>query len=70
MASEHAVWCKKCCLRIAPYDVRTVYQGIDYHQPCFLRLVREEADEERKRRAYFRAAETETHNRIPAPIAR
>ena len=63
MASEKPVWCAKCRLRIAPYDVRTVYQRMDYHQPCFLKLVREEADEERTRRALFKAAEKETSNR-------
>ena len=31
------VWCHRCCIRIAPYDLRTVYQGKDYHRDCFLK---------------------------------
>ena len=45
MNREKAEWCAKCSLRIAPYDLRTVYQGVDYHQNCFLKLVREQAEE-------------------------
>jgi len=70
MASDQPVWCAKCRLRIAPYDVRTVYQRTDYHQNCFLKLVHEEADEERSRRAFFRAAEKETSHRAPASMGR
>jgi len=44
MSPNPAVWCAKCNLRIAPYDLLTVYHGTNYHQDCFLRLVREEAD--------------------------
>ena len=55
MDSESAKWCSRCSVRIAPYDKRTVYQGVDYHQTCFLKLVREEADEEKARRAFKRA---------------
>jgi len=49
MDSEKPKWCAKCFLRIAPYDVRTVYQGVDYHQKCFMKLVHEQADEEKGR---------------------
>ena len=70
MASDKPVWCSKCQLRIAPYDARTVYHGTDYHQNCFLKLVREEADEERARRAFFRAAEKETANRTATHASR
>jgi hypothetical protein len=30
-----AVWCSECCHRIAPYDLRTVLNGKDYHRHCF-----------------------------------
>src|SRR2546427_3007103 len=46
------VWCAKCNLRIAPYDLRTVYQGTNYHQDCFLKLVREEAYEKKHGQAF------------------
>jgi hypothetical protein len=49
MDREKPSWCPKCFLRISPYDSRTVYQGMDYHQRCFLKLVHEQADEERRR---------------------
>jgi hypothetical protein len=32
------VWCHHCCIRIAPYDVRTVSQGKDYHRDCFVKI--------------------------------
>jgi hypothetical protein len=32
------VWCSHCCIRIAPYDLRIVFQGKDYHQDCFAKL--------------------------------
>jgi hypothetical protein len=44
MRSEVPVWCPKCCLRIAPYAAQTVYRRNKYHENCFLKLVREEAD--------------------------
>jgi hypothetical protein len=43
MRSEPARWCVKCHLRIAPYDLQTVYNTTIYHQHCFLVVVREEA---------------------------
>ena len=49
MSRKPPVWCARCSLRIAPYDLLTVYQGANYHQDCFLRLVREEADEKKRR---------------------
>ena len=55
METEKPRWCAKCFLRIAPYDQRTVYQAVDYHQQCFLKLVHEEADEERQRAFLKRA---------------
>jgi hypothetical protein len=54
MDSKHAL-CAKCSQRIDPSEVRTVYQGIDYHQTCFLKLVHEQAAEEKARRAFGRA---------------
>ena len=56
MNPQQPVWCAKCCLRIAPYDARTVYQQTDYHQNCFLKLVREEAEEEKARSWYATTA--------------
>jgi hypothetical protein len=44
MRSQLPIWCAKCCLRIAPYAAQTVYHRNKYHQSCFLKLVREEAD--------------------------
>jgi hypothetical protein len=29
------VWCNSCFIRIAPYDLRTVHHGKDYHRVCF-----------------------------------
>jgi hypothetical protein len=44
MRSQFPVWCAKCYLRIAPYAAQTVYRRNKYHESCFLKLVREEAD--------------------------
>ncbi len=60
MSYQPAACCAKCNLRIAPYDLRTVYHGTDYHQDCFLRLVREEANEQKRRREFSRLARKET----------
>jgi hypothetical protein len=49
--SEQPVWCAKCYLRVAPYDLRTVYRKTTYHQHCFLKLIREKAHREGERRA-------------------
>ena len=51
MRSEPDRWCARCHLRIAPYDVGTVYNKLAYHQHCFLLLVREETNEDKARRA-------------------
>jgi len=32
------VWCHHCCIRIAPYDIRTVFHGKDYHRDCFAKV--------------------------------
>jgi hypothetical protein len=55
MDIEKPRWCVKCSLRLAPYDVRTVYQGVEYHQKCFMKLVREQANEEKQRGLLQRA---------------
>jgi hypothetical protein len=34
----HPVWCHHCCIRIAPYALRTVFHGKDYHRVCFAKL--------------------------------
>ena len=51
MRSEQPIWCVECFLRIAPYELHTVYQHKDYHQHCFMKRVRKEADEEIARRS-------------------
>ena len=37
------VWCVACCLRIAPYDLKIVSRGKDYHRRCFEKLSRQPA---------------------------
>ncbi len=37
-ANPQPVWCYRCCIRIAPYDLRTVSRGKDYHRDCFSKL--------------------------------
>ena len=32
------VWCSSCFIRIAPYDLRTVHHGKDYHRKCFAKI--------------------------------
>ena len=32
------VWCYHCCIRIAPYDLRTVSHGKDYHRDCLAKV--------------------------------
>jgi hypothetical protein len=51
MYSEQPVWCAKCHLRVAPYELRIAHYKTTYHQHCFLLLVREKADQEKARRA-------------------
>ena len=69
MSPKPPVWCAKCNLRIAPYDLLTVYQGANYHQDCFLRLVREEADEQKRGQPFRRPASNESgeHPSIRSP---
>ena len=43
MSSGQPVWCNKCHIRIAPYDLRTVYRGRDYHRHCFLRMIQQDS---------------------------
>jgi hypothetical protein len=33
-ASTLPIWCNSCYIRIAPYDLRTVHRGKDYHRVC------------------------------------
>jgi len=51
MEIEQPVWCVKCHLEIVTADLRTVYQRTDYHRHCFLLLVHEEAEEQKRRKA-------------------
>jgi hypothetical protein len=50
MRTSHTVWCSKCFERIEGNDIRTVYNGLDYQQHCFMKVVSEEAEEQRTRR--------------------
>ena len=70
MSQNPPVWCAKCNLRIAPYDLRTVYQGTNYHQDCFLKLVREEAYEKKHGQAFSTLISKETgeHTNHPASV--
>jgi len=51
MSVEQPVWCHKCHLRIAPYDLQTVFRSRAYHRNCLLRLVHQQAQESQPRRA-------------------
>ena len=42
-ASPQPVWCYHCCIRIAPYDLRTVSRGKDYHRDCFTKVTHAKA---------------------------
>ena len=44
---QEPVWCPKCHLRVAPFDRKTVYRKMEYHQLCFQKLVRAEAEQEK-----------------------
>jgi hypothetical protein len=37
------VWCHRCCIRIAPYDTRTVHHGKNYHRGCYVKLNHQKA---------------------------
>ena len=45
MSFEQPIWCHKCHVRIAPYDLRKVFRSRHYHLHCFLRMVQLEAQE-------------------------
>lgn len=32
------VWCSSCYIRIAPYDLKTVHRGKDYHRICYAKI--------------------------------
>jgi hypothetical protein len=51
MHSEQPVWCAKCHLRVAPYELRIVHYKTTYHQHCFLLLIREKAVPEKVKQA-------------------
>ena len=42
-ANSQLVWCHHCCIRIAPYGLRTVSHGKDYHRDCFAKLTQAKA---------------------------
>jgi hypothetical protein len=58
MRFEPSRWCAKCHLRIAPYEVKTVYRKMAYHQQCFLMVVREEAERAKEHRREAGLAKT------------
>jgi len=64
MHTERPVWCGKCHLRVAPYERRTIYRKVEYHQDCFLKLVREEAEDEKARRSYSRVARHQSPQQV------
>jgi hypothetical protein len=35
---QQPVWCHHCCIRIAPYGLRTVFRGKDYHRDCYAKI--------------------------------
>ena len=37
-ANLQPVWCHHCCIRIAPYDMKTVFRGKDYHRDCYAKV--------------------------------
>jgi len=51
MAFGQPVWCHKCNLRIAPYDLKTVFRKHDYHRHCFQRLQQESVGTQAQARA-------------------
>jgi hypothetical protein len=53
MRSEEPVRCAKCYIRLEPYELRTVHYKTTYHQHCFLKLIREEAEKARQSEAGF-----------------
>ena len=48
MKSQQSVRCGRCHQEIVPANIRTVYQMVDFHRDCFLLLVREEAEQQKK----------------------
>jgi len=41
------IWCHRCSIRIAPYDIRTVHHGKPYHRDCYVKLNHEKAQARR-----------------------
>ena len=48
MKSQQPVRCGRCHQEIVPANIRTVYQMVDFHRDCFLLLVREEAEQQKR----------------------
>ena len=59
MRSEGPVWCAKCYLRIAPYELQTVNHRNKYHQNCYLKLIREVTDGDKASRDEVKASSKE-----------
>ena len=36
--AEFRIWCKACCIRIAPHEERTIAGGKIYHPHCYSKL--------------------------------
>jgi len=32
------VWCDRCCIRIAPNEIRTIAAGKAYHNSCYSKV--------------------------------
>jgi hypothetical protein len=43
LTSQQPVWCHRCCIRIAPYDIKTIHHGKNYHRDCYNKLNHEKA---------------------------
>ena len=65
MSSGRPVLCRKCYQQIAHNDIRTVYNGTDYHQGCFLKLVFEEAEVQKARGAVTTKVEGAKDHPVP-----
>src|SRR5688572_20557253 len=43
LTPQQPVWCHRCCIRIAPYDIKTVHHGKNYHRECYNKINHEKA---------------------------
>ena len=43
VTAQQPVWCHRCCIRIAPYDLKSIHQGKNYHRECYNKVNHEKA---------------------------